>query len=119
LFLTNDSPEWEKEIAQNLFISGLDGLLVSVSSNANSCDHFKELMDKGIPIVFFDRVPGNIQASKVIQDNFQGSFEAVEHLIQNGYTRIAHIAGPKGLTFTQKRLDGYLAALNQYNLPTR
>jgi LacI family transcriptional regulator len=119
LFLTNDSSEKEIEVTQNLFISGLDGLLVSVSSNANSCDHFKDLMDKGLPIVFFDRIPGNIQASKVIQDNYKGSFEAVEHLIKSGYTRIAHIAGPKGLTFTQKRLEGYLAALKHYNIPVR
>ena len=119
LFLTNDSPEKEIEVTQNLFISGLDGLLVSVSSNANSSDHFKDLMDKGLPIVFFDRVPGNVQASKVIQDNYKGSFEAVEHLINSGYSRIAHIAGPKGMTFTQKRLEGYIAALKQHNMPIR
>ena len=119
LFLTNDSPEKEFEITQNLFISGLDGLLVSVSSNSNSIDHFKELIDKGLPIVFFDRVPEGIQASKVIQDNFKGSFEAVEHLIQKGYKRIAHIAGPKDMTFTQKRVEGYIAALEKHNLPVK
>jgi len=119
LFLTNDSPEREVEVAQNLIISGLDGLLVSVSTNANSYDHFKELMDKGLPIVFFDRVPGDIKATKVIQDNFKGCFDAVEHLVERGYTKIAHIAGPKGLTFTQERLEGYLAALKKHNLPVR
>src|ERR1700704_3617248 len=90
LFLTNDSPERELATTQNLPISSLDGLLVSVSSNSNSCNHFQELMDNGVPIVFFDRVPGNIKTSKVMQADYNGAFEAVEHLIKNGYTRIAH-----------------------------
>jgi len=119
LFLTNDSPERELAITQNLPISSLDGLLVSVSSNSNSCDHFQELMDDGLPIVFFDRVPGDIKTSKVIQENYNGAFEAVEHLIKNGYRRIAHIAGPKGLTLTQKRLQGYIDALEKHNIPVR
>ncbi len=65
-------------------------------------------MDDGLPIVFFASVPGDIVTSKVIHDN-RDALKAVEHLIQNGYSRIAHIAGPKGLSFTQERLDGYIA----------
>ena len=106
-------------MTRNLIVSGLDGLLVSVSTNANSYDHFKELMDDGLPIVFFDRVPGDLQATKVMQDNFKGPFDAVEHLVERGYTRIAHIAGPQEMTFTQKRLEGYKAALQKHNLPIR
>ena len=46
-----------------------------------------------------------------MQDDYNGAFEAVEHLIKNGYGRIAHIAGSKGLTFTQKRLQDTLKHL--------
>ena len=113
LFLTNDSHEREIFITQNLPVSSLDGLLVSVSSNSNSCNHFQELMDNGLPIVFFDRVASNIKTSKVMQDDYNGAFKAVEHLIKRGYRRIAHIAGPPELTFTQKRLQGYLDALKK------
>ena len=119
LFVTNDSPERELAIIQNLTISSFDGLLVSVSSNPNSCDHFQELMDNGLPIVFFDKVGSNLKTSKVMQDDYNGAFEAVEHLIKRGYKRIAHIAGPKGLTFTQKRLQGYMDALEKHGIPLR
>ena len=119
LFLTNDSPERELAITQHLPISSLDGLLVSVSSHSKSHDHFQELMDNGLPIVFFDRVASDIQTSKVMEDDYNGAFEAVDHLIKNGYSRIAHISGPKELPFTQKRLQGYIDALEKHNIPVR
>lgn len=119
LYVTNDSPERELSIIQNLSLSSLDGLLVSISSNSDSCEHFQKVIDEGIPVVFFDRVANNIDTSKVVQDDFNGAFEAVEHLIKSGYDKIAHIAGPKGLIFTENRLKGYIAALEKYNLPVR
>jgi LacI family transcriptional regulator len=119
LYITNDSSERELSIIQNLSMSSLDGLLVSVSSNSDSCHHFQELNNNGIPIVFFDRVATTIATSKVMQDDYNGAFIAVEHLISKGYTKIAHIAGPKGLDFTEKRLQGYLDALKKNNLATR
>ena len=119
LFLTNDSPERELAITQNLPMSSLDGLLVSVSSNSNSYDHFQELMDNDLPIVFFDRVASDIKTSKVMQDDYNGAFEAVGHLIKNGYRRIAHIAASKELTITQKRLQGYIDALQKHNIRIR
>lgn len=119
LFVTNDSAEREQNMVENLSISSLDGLLVSISSNSNMVDHFQSLIDGDISMVFFDRVPKDIDATKVMQDDFQGAFDATEHLIRNGYTRIAHIAGNEQLNFTQSRLKGYLEALKKYNLPVR
>jgi LacI family transcriptional regulator len=116
LFVTNDSPERELSIVKNLTGSGLDGLLVSISSDSDSCGHFQNIISQGIPVVFFDRVPNNIKTSKVMQDDFNGAFEAVEHLIKGKYRKIAHIAGPRGLIFTERRLQGYLAALKKYDI---
>ncbi|HEY5371228.1 MAG TPA: LacI family DNA-binding transcriptional regulator [Hanamia sp.] len=117
LFLTNDSAERELAVIENLLIATLDGLLVSISSDSNSCEHFQQVINEGVPIVFFDRVPTHIKTSKVMQDDFNGAFEAVEHLIKNGYRKIAHIAGPKGFLITERRLQGYLAALKKHDIP--
>lgn len=117
LYITNDSPERELMIMENLSISGLDGLLVCVSSSSDSCGHFQKVINEGVPVVFFDRVASNINTSKVMQDDFNGAFEAVKHLIKSGYKRIAHITGPKGLLFTERRLDGYKAALEKFGIP--
>lgn len=119
LLVTNDDAEREQNMVNNLSLTSLDGLLISISANSVMTCHFQELIDEGIPIVFFDRVPKDIEASKVLQDDFLGAFHATEHLIRNGYTKIAHIAGPEHLDFTQQRLKGYLAALSKYNIPVR
>lgn len=116
LFVTNDSAEREISILNDLTISNLDGLLISASSEASSHEDFQKLIEDGIPIVFFDRVLNTIETSKVMQDDYNGAFEAAEHLIENGYKKIAHIAGPKGLHFTEKRLQGYKDALGKHGI---
>ncbi|WP_270090681.1 LacI family DNA-binding transcriptional regulator [Sphingobacterium sp. SYP-B4668] len=117
LYVTNDNLAREKNLMENLSTSSLDGLLISISSDSYINDHFEQLMSKGLPIVFFDRVPNDMQVSKVVQDDFAGAFQATQYLIQNGYTRIAHIAGPKDLKFTQQRLSGYIKALEKSKIP--
>lgn len=118
-FISGESLEREKLILKNLNVNSLDGLLVSVSAETCNSDHFKKLIDKGLPIVFFDRVLDDILTSKVIQDDYQGAFNATQHLVQQGFTRIAHLAGPKNLIIAQQRLKGYLDALEQGGLPVR
>lgn len=116
LFITGDSVERELEIVGDLSVSSLDGLLACISSASDACSHFQEVIDSGIPVVFFDRVATSIRTSKVLQDDYNGAFEATEHLIQNGYQTIAHLAGPAGLTFTEARLRGYKAALLKHGM---
>lgn len=119
LFVTNDSAERELSILENLSYSSLDGLLVCISSHSDSCGYFQKIMDKGIPVVFFDRIPADIKTSKVMQDDYNGAFEAVEHLIHNGYEKISHISGPAGFALTENRARGYRDALKKYDLPVK
>ncbi|MBS1564385.1 MAG: LacI family DNA-binding transcriptional regulator, partial [Bacteroidetes bacterium] len=119
LYITNDSIERELDIVQHLAISSLDGLLATVSSHSASCSHFQQVIDDGVPVVFFDRVASNIKTSKVMQDDYNGAFEAVEYLLQAGYSRIAHAGGPRGLELTEKRRQGYIDALGKHGLPVR
>jgi len=114
LFITNDSPEREIQILKGINGLHLDGLLISVSSDSSSISIFNDLMDDGTPVVFFDRVVTGVNASKVMQDDYQGACEAVAHLIAQGYQNIAHIAGYAHLEFTEQRLKGYLDTLNRH-----
>jgi LacI family transcriptional regulator len=117
LYLTNDSPEKELQIIQDLPLGSLDGLLVSTSSRSDALGYYHKIISNGFPVVFFDRSVTNIKTSRVLQDDFNGGYEATKHLVMNGYTRIAHITGPRELAITQKRLQGYKEALRRYKLP--
>jgi DNA-binding LacI/PurR family transcriptional regulator len=68
-------------------------------------------------LVFFDRVCEDLNTSKVIVDDYEGSFQATEHLILSGCRRIAHIAGPQNLEICKKRKEGYLDALKAHDMP--
>ena len=119
LYITNDQPEIELKILKNMSGSSLDGLLACVSSDENNYAYFQEMIDDGLPVVFFDRVAKTIETSKVVQDDYNGAFEAVEHLINCGYRNIAHITGYKGLSLTENRLKGYYNAMEKHSLPVK
>ncbi len=94
----------------------VDGLLISLSSETNSSDHLKVLQEKEIPIVLFDRVSNELETTKVIVDDHNGAYKAVEYLIQTGCKDIAYIGGPDHLYISKQRLQGYLDALTAHNL---
>lgn len=112
-----ESYEREVVVSQTLLSSKVDGLLVSISRETVNSDHFKVFQQKNIPVVFFDRVCPDMEASSVVIDDYQGAFLAVEHLILQGRRRIAHFAGPPALQISQNRIRGYQDALRKYGLP--
>lgn len=114
---SNESYETEVANAKVMLANRVDGVLVSVSKETRNFDHLKIFQRKGIPIVFFNRVCDEMQVPKVVVDDYEGAFRAVEHLIRAGKRRIAHLAGPDSLLISRKRLNGYLDALRHYGLP--
>ena len=111
---SNESYEREMMDLHSLSSRSVDGLIVSLSTETNDLSQLHSLHQKGLPIVLFDRVTDEIETHKVVVDNFKGAYEATEHLIQNGYKRIAAIANSEFLSITAERLAGYKEALNAY-----
>src|SRR5690606_32093855 len=111
---------YEREVlnVRHLATRRADGLLVSVSSHTERYEHFLELQAQGIPVVFFDRVPNEVNTHKVLVDDYRGAFEATEHLIQQGCRKIGHVSGPQNLAISRNRLNGYKDALRKYDLPS-
>lgn len=102
-----------------LLASRVDGVLISMTRETEDFDHFRVFGRHGIPVVFFNRVCESIEASRVYVNDYEGAFQAVEHLIERGYRRIAHIGGPPNLRLSQNRLNGYRDALKRHGLPVR
>lgn len=106
----------EEKILQSLSANRVDGVLISISMETKDNKYLQVFKNNGTPLVFFDRhidIPGN---SNVIIDDYQGGFDATEHLILQGCTKIAHFAGPQELEIYKNRLKGYKAALEKHKL---
>ena len=117
IYQSHESIEREVAASRHIALRRVDGLVVAISSQSENIDHFIELQEQGIPVVLFDRVIDTLQTHKVRVDDYKGSFEATEHLIEQGCRRIAHIAGPKPVSITRNRLDGYRDALQKHGIP--
>ncbi len=114
---SNESYETEVANAKVMLDNRVDGVLVSLTRETRNYDHLKVFQRKGIPIVFFNRVCDDMQVPKVVVDDYEGAYKAVEHLILTGRKRIAHLGGPTSLHVSKKRLEGYKDALRKYNQP--
>jgi len=119
ILLCQSNEDYETEVVNaNLLIRHrVAGLIASISQGTRNSDHFQNFVTRKIPLVFFDRPSEGINASKVIIDDRKGAFDAVNHLIERGYKRIAHFAGPQHLAISFGRWKGYMDALEQHNLP--
>jgi len=118
VILTQSAEKYEREVTDTraLWNSRVDGLLVSISKETSNYDHFQELLDEELPIVFFDRVTNELKTSQVVVDDYQGAYNAVEHLISKGCKKIVHLAGPENLEISKNRLNGYKDCLEKNNI---
>lgn len=91
----------------------VDGFIISVSSETSIFDHIKKIQQKKKPLVLFDRTINSINAPRVRLDNVEGGRIATQHLIDQGYKRIALLAGPENLSISNERMEGYLQTLKQ------
>ena len=113
---SNESFGREIVNTRRLLDSLVDGFLVSISSETKTFEHIRKIRDKNIPMIVFDRVSPDLVAPSVRIDNKDGGCQATEHLIEQGYKRIAILAGPKNLTISNLRMEGYLSALKKHRI---
>ncbi len=114
---SNEDVAQERRTLDTLLSAQVAGVLVSVSRTTHDFRHFDKLRARGLPLVFFDRIPTGDQVNAVVLDDEQGGYLATRHLLAQGCRRVAHLAGPQHLNIYQHRRHGYLQALAEAGLP--
>jgi LacI family repressor for deo operon, udp, cdd, tsx, nupC, and nupG len=114
---SNESHEKEIKCINTLINQQVDCIFISVAADGYDYQHLQNVIDHGIQLIQFDRVADELETLKVINDNETASLEAVTHLIEQGYKRIALLEGPQNMAIFEQRKTGYLKALKKYNLP--
>lgn len=119
LIIAHSSESFQKEAANalNLFHKRVDGLIASLAFNTDGLEHYKPYEEKGIPVIFFDRVEENGESTKVIIDNYKCGYEATSHLIEQGCKRIVLVTANLKRNVYAQRHKGYMDALFDHNLP--
>jgi LacI family transcriptional regulator len=119
LIISQSQESFKKEIVSvnTMYNSRVDGLMVSLAYDTENTDHLEQLLKKNVPILFFDRVIDHPQCTSVVIDNRQAGFDATHHLLQQGCSRILHLAGNLSRNVYADRLQGYKMALAKFNIP--
>ena len=119
LIIAHSAEDAEKEAAnaKNLFNKRVDGLIASLAFDTTNLDHYKPFADKGVPVIFFDRVEQTGKNTVVVIDNYRCGYLATSHLIEQGCTRIAHITSSLKRNVYAQRYKGYMEALSDNQIP--
>ncbi len=113
---SNESMEKEIESVSNLLKARVDGMIVCLSKETNRFDHFLQLIEDEIPLVFFDRVCLEEVVPCVVADNKESVNRIISHFHEGGYKRIAFISGPEHLNISRDRIEGYHSGLEKCGL---
>lgn len=116
IYQSNEMPEFEKKALDTFIETSVDGIIASIAKETFDFSHYNEIKLKNIPLVLFDRANDEIGVSSVVIDDHNGAFIATEHLIKQGYKRIAHISGQQHIKIFKDRFLGYKDALAHYHL---
>ncbi len=119
VILCQSDENYEKEVSNTkaLIATRVSGVLASLAKHTTNYDHYREIMESDIPLVFFDRICIDLSTDRVVVDDYAGAFAAVEYLIQTGCKRIVFYSSPLHLEISKNRKNGYLDALRKYGLP--
>lgn len=111
---TNEDLATEIEQVELLKSKGVDGFIIMPVGLDDT--HISHLVQDGFAVVLLDRCFEDLEISSVVVDNYAGSYEAVEHIINKGHRRIAIVQGLPNTSTNTARVKGYRDALTDYGI---
>ena len=116
LLVSTRAPGDEELIAYRQMVQGhrVDGLVVVRTRRQD--ERIEYLRSVGFPFVAFGRTEGELDFPYVDEDGTSGMRSVADHLVDLGHRRIACIASPAELMFSQYRLDGLRSRLQERNV---
>ncbi len=119
IIITQSNESYKKECANidTLLFTQVDGIIASMANETIDLEYYEKVKSKGIPLILFDRGENDLNVDYIGIDDYNSSHMIVEHLIEQGCKRIAHIGGYKHTRIFNNRIKGYIDALKKHDLP--
>lgn len=109
--VSRENQQSEKLNIQKLIGMRVDGLLVCVSQQTEDPQIFNYIKKLNVPLVFFDRFFEGLKFPSITYDDRKGAVAALNRILDNGYTKVAHFAGYSNVSIGKERCLGYKEAL--------
>lgn len=109
--VSRENQQSEKLNIQKLIGMRVDGLLVCVSQQTEDLQIFNYIKKLNVPLVFFDRRLEGLKFPSITYDDRKGAVIALNRILDNGYTKVAHFAGYSNVSIGKERCLGYKEAL--------
>jgi len=110
---TDEDPDKEKRCLDLLQVGNVAGAIISPT--LKGLDNFAQTYSLDTPLVMIDRRASSDEVDNVLIDNVSSAHNAVTHLIEHGYRRIAGIFGA-GSTTGRERRTGFVNALKDHDV---
>ncbi|MGI6232508.1 MAG: LacI family DNA-binding transcriptional regulator [Prevotella sp.] len=114
---SHESHVREEKAVENFINLHVDGILASIAQDTVNYDHFLQLKEMDVPLVFFARTCLPEMFSQVVANGDEAAYSATKHLIETGSKRIMFLGGPNHLDMVKRRKHGYLEALREARIP--
>jgi len=113
LTVSREKESIERQNILNLIGMRVDGLLVCLSQVTADKKVFAVVEKMKIPLVFFDRAFKDMKFSKVAFKDKPAAINALDHIIHDGYTKLANFSGYQTTSVGKERADGFKEALSK------
>lgn len=119
VIITQSNESFKKECSNidALLYTQVDGIIASMANETVDLSYYQKIKEKGIPLILFDRGENDLNVDYVGINDYESSHMIVEHLVEKGCKRIAHIGGFRRTRIFNNRIRGYVDALKKYELP--
>ena len=114
---SDDILEKEEKALELLLSKRVDGILLTKAAGDLRPSLRQMIKEVNVPFVLVMRTFPSLTKDAVINDDYQGAYEAVRHLARAGRRRIGLISGPMKISNAKERWRGFRDALEAEKLP--
>ncbi len=114
-----EDQENELENIRTLLSMRVEGLIIDTAGNCTQDSNYNFAKGAGAKILFYDRCLKDSNDGAILTDDFDGAYKLTKLIIEKGYKKVCHFAGPSSLNIATERQKGYEAAMEECQLSTK
>jgi len=116
IMVHDENEEIEKRNLQFLSALNVDGILFASAPGEANIKLIKQIRNRGIPFVFFDRIIEGFEFCSVTIDDEAAALKLMDKFLKAGRKKLVFIGPLDDLFVAKGRYKGYVNALNKYNI---